>query len=60
MATDVRKLALGAVALLLSSVLIVGTGVPGAPVPSVLAAVAAVGLATGSLLVGLSEDNATV
>lgn len=60
MATDVRKLGLGALALVVSSMLIIGAGVLGASVPNVLAGVAALGLAAGALLVGLSEEEATV
>ena len=40
MATDVRKLGLGAAVLLVSSTVIVATGTMGAPVPNLLAAVA--------------------
>jgi hypothetical protein len=60
MATDVRKLGLGAAVLLVSSTVIVATGTMGAPVPNLLAAVAALGLAAGALLVGLSGDDAAV
>jgi hypothetical protein len=59
MATDVRKLGLGAVVLLASSIAILATGSI-ASVPNVLAGVAALGLAAGALLVGLSEDDAAV
>jgi hypothetical protein len=60
MATDVRKLGLGAAVLLVSSIVIIATGTMGTPVPDLLAAVAALGLAVGALLVGLSEDDAAV
>lgn len=60
MATDVRKLGLGAVVLLASSIAILATGTLGVSIPNVLAGVAALGLAAGSLLVGLSEDDAAV
>jgi len=60
MATDVRKLGLGAAVLLVSSIVIIATGTMGTPVPDLLAAVAALGLAAGALLVGLSEDDAAV
>ncbi|PSP40170.1 hypothetical protein BRC63_06210 [Halobacteriales archaeon QH_10_70_21] len=60
MATDVRKLGLGAAVLLVSSTVIIATGTMGTPVPDLLAAVAALGLAVGALLVGLSEDDAAV
>lgn len=60
MATDVRKLGLGAVVLLASSIAILATGTLGTSLPNVLAGVAAFGLAAGALLVGLSEDDAAV
>ena len=60
MATDVRKLGLGAVALLVSSIVILLTGVMNTPVPDLLVGVAALGLAGGALLVGMSEDDAAV
>lgn len=60
MATDVRKLGLGAVVLLASSIAILATGILGTPLPDLLAALAALGLAAGSLLVGLSEEDAAV
>ncbi|MFT4905240.1 MAG: hypothetical protein ACI8UR_001814 [Natronomonas sp.] len=60
MATDVRKLGFGAVLLLVSTLAILATGIINTPLPDPLAAVAALGLAAGSLLVGLSEDGAGV
>lgn len=60
MATNVRKLGIGVALLVASALLIIGTGVMNAPVPDPMAAVAAIGLAAGSLLVGLSENNAGV
>lgn len=60
MATDTRKLALGVVALVVSSIAILATGFIETPVPDLAAAVAALGLAAGALLVGLSEDGAGV
>ncbi|MFT4883042.1 MAG: hypothetical protein ACI8U4_000540 [Natronomonas sp.] len=60
MATDVRKLGLGAVVLLASSIAILATGILGTPLPDLLAALAALGLAAGALLVGLSEEDAAV
>ena len=60
MATDVRKLGLGAAALLVSSIVILLTAVMNTPVPDLLAGVAALGLAGGALLVGMSEDDAAV
>ena len=60
MATNVRKLGIGVALLVVSALVIIGTGTMQAPIPDPLAAVAALGLAAGSLLVGLSEDNAGV
>lgn len=60
MATNVRKLGIGVALLVVSALLIIGTGTMQAPIPDPLAAVAALGLAAGSLLVGLSENNAGV
>jgi hypothetical protein len=60
MATDVRKLGIGVALLVVSTLLIIGTGVMTAPLPDPMAAVAAIGLAAGALLVGLSERNAGV
>jgi hypothetical protein len=60
MATDTRKVGLGALLLFVSSVLILGTGQLSLDVPVYAAAVAALGLAAGSLLVGTSEDGRAV
>ncbi|MEF8808437.1 hypothetical protein [Natronomonas sp.] len=60
MATDVRKLGLGAVILLASSIAILATGTLGTSLPDVLAGLAALGLAVGALLVGLSQEDAAV
>jgi len=61
MATDTRKLVLGAVALAVGSVLIFAVGVFDAPLPAgPVAAVAALVMAAGALLVGLSERGAGV
>ena len=60
MATNVRKLGIGVALLVVSTLLIIGTGVMTAPLPDPMAAVAAIGLAAGALLVGLSERNAGV
>lgn len=60
MATDTKKLALGVVALVVSSIAILATGFVEAPIPDATAAVAALGLAVGAILVGLSEDGAGV
>lgn len=60
MATDRRKVALGAVLLLVSTVLILGTGPINVGIPGVAAGVAALGLAAGALLVGTSEERRPV
>lgn len=56
MATDTRKVIAGAVLLVLSSVLILGSGQVEIGLPRILASVAALGLAAGALLVGTSEN----
>lgn len=55
MATDMRKVLAGAALLVLSSVLIVGSGQVEFGLPRILASVAALGMAAGALLVGTSE-----
>lgn len=60
MATDTTKVGLGVVLLLISSVLILGTGVQGVNLPLIGASVAALGMAAGALLVGTSEDGRPV
>ena len=60
MATDTRKLVLGLLLLVVSSVVILAAGFIDSAVPAVLAGIAALGMAGGSLLVGLSEENAAV
>lgn len=60
MATDTRKLGLGALLLIVSTLAILGVGIQGSGLPLVLAALAALGLAAGSLLVGLSETDTAV
>lgn len=60
MPTDKRKVMLGAVLLVVSSALILAAGQLGAGVPMLAAALAALGLAAGALLVGTSEDGRPV
>jgi len=60
MATDKRKVMLGVVLLVVSSALILATGQLGTGVPVFAAALAALGLAAGALLVGTSEDGRPV
>lgn len=57
MATDMRKLGVGAVVIVVSSLLILATSVATAPIPSETAALAALGIAIGTLLVGLSNEE---
>jgi hypothetical protein len=52
-----RKLGVGAVVLVVSSLLILATSVATAPIPSETAALAALGIAIGTLLVGLSNED---
>jgi hypothetical protein len=60
MATNTTKIGIGVVLLLISSALILGTGVQGLNLPVIGASLAALGLAAGALLVGTSEDGRPV
>ena len=61
MATDTRKLVLGALALVVGSILIFVAGILNTPLPDgPVAAVAALAMAAGALLVGLSENGVGV
>lgn len=60
MATDARKVILGAVLLAISSVLILGTEAIDIGIPAAAGALAALGLAVGALLIGLSESGRPV
>ncbi len=60
MATDMRKLGVGAAILVVSSLLILTTSVSNMPVPSETASIAAIGIAIGTILVGLSDDEMSV
>ncbi|WP_336338058.1 hypothetical protein [Haloarcula brevis] len=60
MATDTRKVVLGAVLLAVSTVLILGTGAIDIGIPAAAGTVAALGLAAGALLLGTSEDGRPV
>ncbi|MES3517452.1 MAG: hypothetical protein PPP58_07295 [Natronomonas sp.] len=60
MSTDTRRLGLGIVALIISSVVILAAAFIDTPIPPAVSALAALGLAAGSLLVGLSEKGAGV
>jgi hypothetical protein len=60
MATDTRKVVIGALLLVASSVVILATGSLNTEIPAALAALGALGMAAGALLVGMSEENAAV
>lgn len=60
MVQNKHKIMLGAVLLLVSSVLILGVGVQGIGLPTVAGSLAALGLAAGSLLIGTSEGGQPV
>lgn len=60
MSTDTRKAGIGAVLLLASTAVLLGTGMQGTDVPTALGAVAALGMAGGALLFGMSERDAAV
>lgn len=60
MATDTRKVYVGALLLVVSSVLILGSIPLDIGVGAIAAALAALGLAAGALLVGTSEDRRAV
>jgi len=60
MVSNSAKIAVGVVLLVVSSALILGAGLQGSPVPVAAAAVASLGLAAGSLLVGTSEGGRPV
>lgn len=56
MTTDTRKVGLGALLLVASTAIIIGTGQLGNALHPVLGSLAALGLAAGALLVGTSGD----
>jgi hypothetical protein len=60
MTTERQRFGLGGLLLIISTVLILGLTVVNSAIPSVFAGVAAIAMAAGSLLVGLSGDKATV
>ena len=60
MATDKTKVLLGGLLLFASTALILGTGPVDLALPAAAAAVSALGLAAGALLVGTSEDGRPV
>jgi hypothetical protein len=54
------KIGLGVVLLLVSTVLILGTGIQNVSLPTVAGSLAALGLAAGALLVGTAGDGQPV
>lgn len=60
MATDLRKAVLGVLLLLTSTAVIMATGTLSVGVPAFLGAIAALGLAAGSVLFGLSGEDTAV
>jgi hypothetical protein len=57
---DSLKVGLGALLLVVSSVILLAIGTIGSSIPVYLGAIAALGLAAGSLLVGTSSDGQPV
>jgi len=60
MVENSTKIVLGALLLVISSALILGTGLQDLGMPTVAGSLAALGLAAGSLLVGTSEGGQPV
>jgi len=60
MSNDTRRLGLGIVALVVSSAVILAAAFIDTSIPPVASALAALGLAAGSLLVGLSKKGTGV
>ncbi|WP_276248120.1 hypothetical protein [Haladaptatus sp. YSMS36] len=60
MSNQTSKVTLGMLVLAISSVVLLGVSFLGSPVPVALAAIAALGMAAGSLLVGTSESGRPV
>jgi hypothetical protein len=60
MASDWRKVGLGLLLLMVSSVVVVGYGLRNGPIPPAVAVGGAVGVVAGTLLLGLSEEDASV
>ncbi|HMB51293.1 hypothetical protein [Natronoarchaeum rubrum] len=57
---DTTKVGLGAFLLVVSSVLLLAIGANGTGIPVLLGGVAALGMAAGSLLIGVTNDGPTV
>jgi len=57
---DTTKVGLGALLLVISSVLLLAIGTTGTGIPILLGGVAALGMAAGSLLIGVTNDGPTV
>lgn len=57
---DTTKVGLGALLLVISSVLLLAIGTRGSGIPMLLGGIAALGMAAGSLLIGVTNDGPTV
>jgi len=57
---DTTKIGLGALLLVISSVLLLAIGTRGSGIPMLLGGIAALGMAAGSLLIGVTNDGPTV
>ncbi|MFC6836387.1 hypothetical protein [Halomarina ordinaria] len=57
MATDTRRLGIGAALLALGSIVVIFGGFPSAPIPGLVLGVAALAMAAGSLLIGFSQEG---
>ncbi|GAA0661947.1 hypothetical protein ACFQDG_03930 [Natronoarchaeum mannanilyticum] len=57
---DTTKIGLGALLLVVSSVLLLAIGTRGSGIPMLLGGIAALGMAAGSLLIGVTNDGPTV
>ncbi len=57
---DTTKIGLGAFLLVISSVLLLAIGTRGSGIPMLLGGIAALGMAAGSLLIGVTNDGPTV
>ena len=57
---DTTKIGLGALLLVVSTVLLLAIGANGTGIPVLLGGIAALGMAAGSLLIGTTNDGPTV
>lgn len=60
MATEIQNLGIGGFLLVISTVLILAITTIGSAIPSALGGLATLTMAAGALIVGLSEDGASV